>query len=88
MKKLLFYVSFIVFSFGVGYFCLNSRMEKKVGVQFANIEALSEDESSGYFIPCHSSASEAYNRSYTDCSECIRIVGWKGTGTEARCKKQ
>ncbi len=53
-------------------------------IQMANVEALVSGEG-GDLIPCHSSATIDYHRSYTDCSKCERIENYKGTGTEARC---
>lgn len=55
-------------------------------IQMANVEALVSGEG-GDLIPCHSSATIDYHRSYTDCSKCERIENYKGTGTEARDRK-
>ena len=57
-------------------------------LELANIEALTRSEVAGDKIPCRSDAKRNSKKSYVDCSECIRIEGWEGTGTEATCTRR
>lgn len=70
----------------IGLNCIKIQsMENNDPIILANIEALSGDENDGDRIPCHSSAREDASRKYTECSKCVSVTGWRGTGTESRC---
>lgn len=85
-KKLIFSLAFIAVACGIGCYGLQKQSEgNNSGLMLANIEALSRDEASGDRINCHSSAKEDPGHSYTDCSQCIRVVGWRGVKDESRC---
>lgn len=61
--------------------------DKRTALTLINVEALSNGEGSGESIPCHSSSSRNYNAAYVDCASCTRIEGWKGSGTQAACRR-
>lgn len=86
MKKNLFYVVAFVTLSAISINLVDQSSKSLTPSQMANLEALTNYEGGpGDVIPCHSSASQDYEKSYVDCSSCTRIEGWKGTGTEARC---
>lgn len=86
MKKNIYAVAFVAMSVISVSLAGGKEGKTLTPSQIDNIEALSDYESGGGDrIPCYSSSRQDYNRTYVDCSNCTRYVGWKGEGTEAAC---
>lgn len=86
-KKIIFAaVAAVVGVSGYGISNIASMQNNLTATQLLNVEALVRNEG-GDRVPCHSSATQKYGKSYTDCSKCERIEDWEGTKTESRCTR-
>ena len=66
-------------------FCIHRQITLSDDPLFANVEALTDDESNDQYAICYSESQVRKGATYYDCGTCEKVYDEKGKGTYSKC---